>query len=103
MLYVEVDMLVTLEQYQQLFPDTLACYVPFGTLIIYQKIAVPLSHISGVCQRPLSLLRWERSSGTLEQVCQQVKMCLYLATCTFKNLFLFLSGVLDLFNAPSFT
>jgi hypothetical protein len=78
--YVEVDILLTLEQYQQLVPETLACYLPFGTLIIFERSSVPLSHVSGVCEKPLSLLRWENSSQTLEGISQQVSIVFTMIT-----------------------
>ncbi len=71
-MYAEVDVLLSLEQYRQLVPCTSACYISRGTLIRFESISVPVSHISELCQAPCSLLNWDDSSQTLLQVPQQV-------------------------------
>ena len=43
-MYAEVDALLTLEQYKQLVPDTLACRLAYGTLIRFEHFSVPISH-----------------------------------------------------------
>ena len=68
----ELDVLLTLEQFQQAIPDTLACFLLYGTLIIFETIAVPIADILGVCQQLLSLLTWDPLHGTLLRVCEQV-------------------------------
>ena len=73
-MYAEVDALLTLEQYKQLVPDTLACRLAYGTLIRFEHFSVPISHISELCQKPHALLEWDISSQTLLQVSQEVSM-----------------------------
>lgn len=63
-------MLLNLEQFKQLVPGTLASYIQYGTLILYEVISVPIADISGVCEAPLSLLQWDGT--TLHQVTQEV-------------------------------
>ena len=71
-MYAEVDVLLTLEQYQEVVPETLACYDPYGTLIRFETITIPVSHISELGQAPLSLLKWNSSSQALPQVPRDV-------------------------------
>lgn len=70
--YAEVDVLLNLEEYQRCVPDTLACYLPYGTQIVYEKILIPVSSIISECQKPLSLLKWDNLNKTLHQVEESV-------------------------------
>lgn len=71
-LVAEVDILLTLQQYQRAVPDTLASFVPYGTRIVFETVTIPITGIIGPCQRPLSLLRWDHMSATLLQVSEEV-------------------------------
>lgn len=71
-LFAEIDVLLNLEQYQIMIPDTLASYLPYGTLIKFETLVIPISHISELCEAPHSLLKWDSSTLTLDQVSQQV-------------------------------
>ena len=71
-LFAEIDVLLNLEQFKIMIPDTLASYLPYGTLIKFETLSVPISNISGLCEAPHSLLRWDSSTLTLAQVAQQV-------------------------------
>ena len=71
-LVAELDILLTLEQFKLAVPDTLACYVSYGTGIMFETITLPVSDITGICQGPLSLLRWDPLSFSLVQVPQEV-------------------------------
>ena len=61
-----------LEQYRMAVPDTLVCYVPYGTLIIFDTMQVPLADVLSLCQTPLSL-RHDHSTQTLVRVDEQVR------------------------------
>lgn len=71
-MFAAIDVLLTLEQFQQAVPDTLASYVSYGTRIVFETIAVSISHILNVCQQPLSLLKWDSSNKTLSQIPREV-------------------------------
>lgn len=71
-MYTEVDVLLTLEQFQQVVPDTLACYLSYGTLIRFERTSIPISHISGLSQIPHSMLEWNVSSQSLLHVSREV-------------------------------
>ena len=71
-LCAEVDIMLTLEQYQQAVPSTLASYLSYGSWIIFESIAIPISDILGLCHNPLSLLEWDPLSATLSQVSREV-------------------------------
>lgn len=75
-LYAEVDLLLTLEQYQQLVPETQACYVPYGTFIVFERLPIPISDIISEGQKPLSLLKWDSSGRTLQQLSREVSVLL---------------------------
>ena len=70
--YAEVDILLTLEQFKRVLPNTEACYLHHGTLICFETISVPVSHILDLCQAPYSLLKWEASGQKLLMVTRQV-------------------------------
>lgn len=72
-MFAEVDMLLTLEQYKQAIPETLAYYIPYGTLIVFKRIEVPITDMITVCDKPLSLLRHDSLSKTLSRVDDQVR------------------------------
>ena len=55
-------------------PDTLACYLPYGTYIIYETASLPVKTIISLCTKPLSLLRWDSSSNTLLRLPEQVSV-----------------------------
>ena len=57
-----------MEQYRTAVPDTLVCYVPYGTLIVFDTMQVPLADVLSLCQTPLSLLRHDHSTQTLVRV-----------------------------------
>lgn len=80
-LYAEVDVLLTLEQYQQVVPATLASYLAYGTLIHFETISVPVSNISDLCETPHSLLKWEASSQTFCRFSQQVSVFTLMCMC----------------------
>lgn len=80
-LYVEIDVLVNLEQYQLMVPDTSVCYLPYGTFIKFETIFVPVSHISGLSQTPHSLLKWESSTRSLLQVPGEVSFLVLFLLC----------------------
>lgn len=82
-MYAEVDVLLTLEQYQQMVPSTSACYVSYGTLIRYETISVPISHLHELRQAPHLLLNWDAASQTLLQVSQPVSAFCVVATAQF--------------------
>jgi hypothetical protein len=63
--YVEMDVLLNLEQYQQAVPDTLACFLPYGTYILFESISLSITSIVDLCDKPLSLLRWDPTNKTL--------------------------------------
>jgi hypothetical protein len=71
-LCAEVDVLLTLEQYQQVVPETLASYLAYGTRIHFERITVPVSHICGLCETPTSLLKWDASNRSLDPLSVQV-------------------------------
>jgi hypothetical protein len=71
-LFGDLDVLLTLQQYQLAVPNTLARYLSHGARIIFESITIPVSDIVDLCQNPLSLLRWDASSATLSQVSQEV-------------------------------
>ncbi len=71
-MYADVHVLLTLEQFQDAVPETLACYVTYGTLILYEKISIPIIHITGLCEVPPSILRWDAANKCLLQVSTQV-------------------------------
>lgn len=73
-LFVDVYVLLNLEQFRQVVPDTLASYVPYGTLIMYEAMEMAVGNIVGLCQKPLSLLKWDASGLVLSQVCEQVSL-----------------------------
>lgn len=73
-LYAELDVLLTLEEYRMAVPDTLACYLPYGTYIIYETTPLPIKSIIGLCTKPLSLLRWDSSNKTLLRLPEQVSV-----------------------------
>lgn len=77
-MHAEVHVLLTLEQFQQVVPDTLACYLPYGTLILYEAISLPITHIIGLCEVPHCTLRWDATSRSLLQVSTQVSECVLL-------------------------
>lgn len=60
-------------------PHTSACYVPYGTLIMFDTMQVPISDVLTLCQTPISLLRHDHLTQTLMRVDEQVRM--YLAIC----------------------
>lgn len=66
-------MLLTLEQYKQAIPETLASYIPYGTLIVFESIDIPITDIINVCDKPLSLLHHDSSTRTLLRVDDQVR------------------------------
>ena len=70
-IYADVDVLLTLDQFRMCV-DTLARYVPYGTRIIFERITIPISNIVSKCQEPLSLLRWDPSTSSLNQLGPQV-------------------------------
>ena len=55
-------------------PDTLASHLAYGTLIHFERLSVPISHISGLCQKPHSLLKWDALNHTLLQVPVEVSV-----------------------------
>ena len=69
--YATVDVLLTLDQLRMCV-NTLACYVPHGTRIIFERIVIPISDIVCVCDKPLYLLRWDPSALSLNQLGPQV-------------------------------
>ena len=71
-IYAEVDMLLTLEQYQYCVPDTQVCYLHHGSFIIFEKVTISVSSIVCESQKPLSLLKWDPLNRTLHQVGQLV-------------------------------
>ena len=72
-LIAEIDLLLTLEQYRQAVPDTLASYLHHGTRIVYETVTIPVSDIVGVCQKPLSLPKYNPDGNeTLSLVSQEV-------------------------------
>ena len=71
-LFAAIDILLTLEQFRQAIPDTLASYVSYGTRIVFETITISISHILSACQRPLSLLKWDSSNKTLSQISSEV-------------------------------
>lgn len=71
--YAEMDILLTLEQYKQAIPETLACYIPYSTLILFESIEVPITSIVNVCNKPLSLLRHDSSTRNLRRVDDEVR------------------------------
>lgn len=68
----DVQILLNLEQYKQVVPETLACFIPSGTWIMFEATSIPISNIMGVSLKPLSLLRWDGEARTLVQVCEEV-------------------------------
>lgn len=68
----KIDIFLTLEQFQQAVPNTLASYLPYGTRIVFETITLPISDVIGPSEKPLSLLRWDPSNETLSQVSQEV-------------------------------
>ena len=81
-MYAEMlQVLLTLEQYRMAVPHTLACYVPYGTLIMFDSMHVPLSDILTLCQTPLSLLRHDHVTQTLMRVDEQVRMQFLITLC----------------------
>lgn len=71
-MFADLDILLTLQQYKQAVPGTLASYLSYGARIIFESISIPVSDILGLCQNPLSLLRWDASRGTLSQLSPEV-------------------------------
>ena len=37
--HAEMDVLLNLEQFRQAVPDNLACFVPYGTYILFERIS----------------------------------------------------------------
>ena len=74
-MYAEMDVLLTLEQFQQAVPDNLACFLPYGTYILFETISLPVECVVDVCGKPLSLLKWEPSLKTLVRVDHEVSVC----------------------------
>lgn len=68
----KIDIFLTLEQFKQAVPNTMAEYLPFGTRVVFDTVTLPISDIVGISEKPLSLLRWDHSSETLSQVSQEV-------------------------------
>ena len=69
---MNVYVLLRLDQFKQVVPDTLAAYVSRGTLIMYETVEMAVCEVLGVCQKPLSLLKWDPSTSVLSQVDEQV-------------------------------
>lgn len=83
-MFAEVDMLLTLEQYKQAIPGTLVYYIPYGTLIVFKRIEVPITDMITVCDNPLSLLHHDCSTKTLSRVDDEVRagsVLLHMLTC----------------------
>lgn len=73
-MYAEMDVLLTLEQFQQAVPDNLACFLPYGTYILFESISLPVKCVIDVCEKPLSLLKWEPSVKSLVRVDHEVSV-----------------------------
>lgn len=71
-MFAELDILLNLEQFQLAVPNTLASYLSYGSRIIYESLAIPISDILGHSQTPLSLLKWDPLHATLSQMSQEV-------------------------------
>ena len=85
-------------------PHTLAFYVPYGTLIMFDTMEISISDVLCLSQSPLSLLRHDHQTQSLIRVDEQVRIFLprhsyftYIHTligvqCT---------GILTVFETPS--
>lgn len=72
--YVELDVLVNLTQFQTLLPDTTVIHLDPGTLILYEKTVVPVSSIHGCTSHPNLIIKWVEQSHFIRfdpQVCFQ--------------------------------
>ena len=65
-----IYVLLSLDQFRQVVP----AYVSRGTLIMYETVEMAVHEILGLCQKPLSLLKWDPSTSVLSQVCEQVSL-----------------------------
>ena len=73
-MYAEMDVLLTLEQFQQAVADNLACFLPCETYILFESISLPVKCVIDVCGKPLSLLKWEPSVKTRVHVDHEVSV-----------------------------
>ena len=60
--YVELDVLVNLTQFQTFVPGTTVIHLDPGTLILYEKTVVPVSEIYGCTSHPNLVIKWVEQS-----------------------------------------
>ena len=70
----DIDILLNLEQFQQLVPETLACHLPYGTFIVFERVVIPVLDIMFECPKPLSLLKWDSTSRSVHQISREVSL-----------------------------
>ena len=63
-MYAKIDILLSLDQFKELVPDTLVCYLAYGILIHFETIDVSVSNVYEVREKPHSLLIWDSSNTT---------------------------------------
>ena len=51
--HAEMDVLLNLEQFRQAVPDNLACFLPHGTYILFERISLAIACVVDVCEKPL--------------------------------------------------
>lgn len=78
-------------------PHTLACYVPHGTLIMFDTMPIPISDVLSLCQAPISMLRHDHLTRTLTRVDRIHLPCMHIHTW----IGLYSTGILTVFETPS--
>eukprot|EP00731_Ephydatia_muelleri_P031164 Em0022g678a len=56
--YCEIDTLVDFNRFAQIVPDTEA-YIPEHVNIIFDMIAIPISSVHAICEKPAEVIKWD--------------------------------------------
>ena len=57
-MYCEIDTLVDFNRFAQIVPDTEA-YIPEHVNIIFDMIAIPISSVHAICEKPAEVIKWD--------------------------------------------
>ena len=60
-------------------PDTEA-YIPNHVEIIFDMIAIPISAVHGVCEKPTEVIKWNEGAHSFIRLSHEVSLCLFNCT-----------------------
>ncbi len=67
-----MDVLLNFQQFQGVVPDGDLYYLPFGTLVLFEAITIPIATVEASVQQPLRVVKWNSFSLTLEAMSANV-------------------------------